>query len=228
MSSPFAEIAARNWVLEDGFWRELRLKRLGVIHGVTTRVLGNMKNESSRRAAFEKAGAAHLPAFFPRQVHGVGIEPIESAQPGEPPEADGWIFRRQDVLAGVYAADCMPILVWESSGAAMGIFHSGGRGTEAGMPRRACEAFSRFYGIAPQRLCAAIGPHIGPCCYKVGDSYLDLGAQAKSQMTDAGIDGKNISIHEGCTCCDGVLFYSFRRQKEDSRMMAFGSLAHAF
>ncbi|HVA66209.1 MAG TPA: polyphenol oxidase family protein [Elusimicrobiota bacterium] len=231
------------WVSTGGFFREERLVRLGVPHGVTTRALGSMKDAKLRRAALEKAGIGGLPLFLPHQVHGTKIEPIESAQPMEAPRADGWIFRRKDVAAGVYAADCLPIFIWERSGEAMGVFHSGWRGTAAGMPEAAGAAFRKFYGLGAERLCAAVGPHIGPCCYKVGEDvaakfaaasarrrdgalYLDLGAEAKTRFVRAGIAEENISICKSCTCCESATFYSFRRQKEDCRMMAFCALSH--
>jgi len=231
------------WTSSDGFFREERLVQLGAPHGVTTRALGNMKDAKLRRTVLQKAGIGGLPLFLPRQVHGTGIEPIENAEPKEAPKADGWIFRRKDVAAGVYAADCLPIFIWERAGAAMGVFHSGWRGTAAGMPEAACAAFRKFYGFGADRLCAAVGPHIGPCCYKVGEdvarkfdaasvrrrsgaSYLDLGAEAELRLVRAGIAQENISVCESCTCCESATFYSFRRQKEDCRMMAFCALSH--
>ncbi len=242
MSSAAAQDAAA-WTAAEGFFREERLARLGVAHGVTTRALGNMKDAKLRAAAMEKAGLGGRPLFVPHQVHGTRVEPIESAALGEAPKADGWIFRRKDVAAAVYAADCLPIFIWERSGAALGVFHSGWRGTAADMPETAAAAFRKHYGLGADRLCAAVGPHIGPCCYKVGADvagrfaaasvsrrsgglYLDLGAEAKTRLVRAGLAPEAVSVCESCTCCESATFYSFRRQKEDCRMMAFCAYGH--
>jgi hypothetical protein len=46
--------------------------------------------------------------------------------------------------------------------------HAGWRGTAADAARSAVEALAHHFGSAPEHLVAAIGPSIGPCCYRVG------------------------------------------------------------
>jgi hypothetical protein len=87
----------------------------------------------------------------------------------------------------------------------------------------------------PSDIRAAIGPSIGPCCYKVGPevaeatlatfpeeghllsrtqpsghAHLDLWAAVATQLREAGIE--QIETARICTACRSDLFYSYRRQ----------------
>lgn len=214
-------------------------------YGVTTRACGNMKDPAARAAALERAGLAGLPAFYLRQVHGCDILRLSagSSVADQAPDGDGWITDAPGLVLCVFVADCMPLFLWEASGRAAGVFHCGWRGACAGMPRRAVEAFKRHYGIEARDLRAFVGPSIGPCCYRVGpemrekfhpDSFaqregglfLDLGAEARRQLLATGLPVGAVSTKAPCTCCSRDEFFSFRRDKQDSRMLAFISLSH--
>lgn len=228
---------------EKGFLRtgalhvEARLAALGVRHGVTTRALGNMKSADSRRKALAAAGLSG-DALLLKQVHGTAIlETASLAGVEDARQADGWITAEPGVTVAVYVADCLPIFVWDRQGAAAGVFHAGWRGLAAGMPRAAARAFRRF-GIGPERLAAAVGPHAGACCYAVGPDVaskfgpeahrsgkLDLGAEARRQLQESGVASEHVSVSEACTVCSAEEFFSYRREKADRRMLAFLSIA---
>jgi hypothetical protein len=63
--------------------------------------------------------------------------------------------------------------------------HAGWRGTAAGAAPSAVEALGERFGADPADLVAAIGPSIGPCCYRVGQdvraAFEAAGAQAGSR-----------------------------------------------
>lgn len=223
-----------------------------VLHGMTSRKTGNMKAIEARREALDRAGLSGRPLHLLKQVHGTDIVALRSGAPavnafpedgqdGSLPLADGWVTDAAGPVLAVYAADCMPLFVWERGGRAAGVFHSGWRGTAAGMPRRAVAAFFEHFGIAAKDLVASIGPSIGPCCYRVGPElegkfapgsfarregglYLDLRAEARGQLAAAGVPEAQIAAADACTCCRDELFFSYRRDKQDSRMLAFISL----
>lgn len=223
-------------------WTERRLVERGVMHGLTTRGLGDMKDAARRDAAFEALGISRRPLYLLRQAHGVSIHKAEEGGRGRLPlEGDGWISSERGLIAAVFVADCMPLFLWDKKGSVVGVFHSGWRGTRAGMPRRAVGAFQELYGVKAESLRAAIGPHIRRCCYRVGpevakefpraverrgeDLYLDMAGEAKAQFLEAGMEEGEIFQSELCTCCQEELFFSYRRQKKDSRMLAFFTLS---
>ncbi|MBI3551474.1 MAG: peptidoglycan editing factor PgeF [Elusimicrobia bacterium] len=207
---------------------------------ITSRAAGSMKDEEARRKALSWPGFEGRPAFHLRQVHGTEIVAVRSSVPPSPaPEADGWITNVPGVVLCVFVADCMPICMWEKSGKAIGIFHAGWRGLAKGMVSEAVKAFQTHYGIEAKDLDVRIGPHIGKCCYRVGPEtaeqfrpqariereggiYLDLVMEAAMALVESGVD--SMSADGRCTSCENDKFFSFRREKTDSRMMAFITL----
>jgi len=91
-----------------------------------------------------------------------------------PPEApDGLVgditaSDHPGVAVCVKVADCVPILLADRRSGSVAAVHAGWRGTAAGAARVAVEALGEHFGTAPCDLLAAIGPSIGPCCYRVG------------------------------------------------------------
>ncbi len=221
-----------------GYCGHRRLLARGAPQGVTFRALGDMTARPARAEACRAAGVGE--PLLLRQRHGTvileGTAPCASAEP--PPTGDGWVTFQKGLTLGVFAADCLPIFLWDEAALeAVGVFHSGWRGTAAGMPRAAVEAFSGR-GLAPSRLAAFIGPHVGACCYRVGPElesrfrpgsflrkpeglFLDLAAEAAAQLREAGLGAERIEVSADCTSCRSDLYFSFRREKQDRRMLAF-------
>jgi hypothetical protein len=113
------------------------------------------------------------------QVHGTDVAtirrddvlPSESARWGA---ADITVTDRSDVALSVGVADCVPILMADPRTGAVAAIHAGWRGTAAGAVEAAVEALGSAFGARPQDLVAAIGPSIGPCCYRVGANVRDV------------------------------------------------------
>lgn len=173
-----------------------------------------------------------------KQVHGVAVrEAAGRPSDGEPPSGDGWVVREDGPVAGVYVADCQPLFLWEAGARVVGVFHSGWRGTADGMPGEAVRAMERI-GARAERLSAAVGPHVGPCCYRVGPElrrrfrpgrleerdgglFLDLGSETRDQLIEAGVPAEEISVSKDCTACRAEDFFSFRRDKISRAMLAY-------
>lgn len=224
------------WTKENGFYLDARLKAAGISHGVTTRVLGSMRDAENRKASLRRAGAGDPEGLFLKQVHGARI--VSAAKMFET-EADGWIGARSQKPMCVFIADCVPLFMWAKDLSAFGVFHAGWRGAHAGMPAAAVAAFREHHRLSPQDLQASVGPHIGACCYTVGadvagrfhprslvvkengDTRLDLGMEVRAQLVDAGVVPSEIAVSEDCTSCLSSDFYSYRREKTRDCMMAF-------
>ncbi|MDE2510187.1 MAG: polyphenol oxidase family protein [Elusimicrobia bacterium] len=196
-----------------------------------------MKSPDNREAAAEKLGMS-TPLTL-KQVHGITIHDGTKSNGGL--EGDGWILSQPGVTVGVYVADCVPLFLWSNDGKAAGVFHAGWRGTAKQMAKSAVAAFNERLGIPASNLSAAIGPHIGPCCYKVGPElekdfpessfvrrdgsiYLDLAAETRRQLTASGVLAENIGAPAPCTSSHPEDYFSFRRDKQDARLLALLSL----
>lgn len=227
------------WTKGDGFYFDQRLKAAGISHGVTTRALGSMRDAENRRASLRRAGAGDCEGLFLKQVHGARVvAPARRDAVLADTEADGWIGARPQSPICIFIADCVPLFVWAKDFSAFGVFHAGWRGTHAGMPAAAVEAFREHHGVASKDLQASVGPHIGACCYPVGPEVsgrfsgrslvkkdggicLDLGAEVRAQLLDAGVLSSEIAVSQECTSCLSSDFYSYRREKQRDCMMAF-------
>lgn len=196
-----------------------------------------MKEPENRSAALARAGLKGQPLLL-QQVHGRVVYDASSCE--QLLKGDGWISTVRGQAIGVYVADCLPIFICDEDREAVGVFHAGWRGLAEGMPKAAVEAFARK-GIAAEKLHASVGPHIGACCYKVGPDVaekfspqarafdgdtirLDLGVEAQAQLKSAGVRSDRIAVSNQCTSCLKDEFYSFRREKQDQRMLAFIAL----
>lgn len=225
------------WTESGGLLAEARLSALGLKHGFTTRRAGNMKSPELRAAVAGKLGMA-APLTL-KQVHGVVIHDAAPENAGK--EGDGWLVSKPGVSVAVYTADCVPLFLWSDDGKAAGVFHAGWRGTAKGMAKAAVAAFRERLGIAASRLSAAAGAHAGACCYKVGPElekefpasafvrrdgalYLDLAAETRRQLIEAGLRGESVDVSAACTISNADDFYSFRRDKQDARLLALLSL----
>jgi hypothetical protein len=123
-----------------------------------------------------------------RQVHGARVVSLRRHETF-PPEAPDWSVGdiaasdHPGVALSVRVADCVPILLADARTGTVAAVHAGWRGTAAGAARSAVEALGEHFGTAPSGLVAAIGPSIGPCCYRVGQ---DVRAAFEAAGTWAG------------------------------------------
>jgi YfiH family protein len=227
------------WREKDGFLVHSGMTKLGLRHGFTTKRLGNMKNADKRRAAADLLGVAE--PLFLKQVHGTVIH--RAARSAQGLDGDGWTLGSGDeegICVGVYVADCVPLYLWSDDGKYAGVFHAGWKGMAAGMPTKAVEALAER-GARPESLRAAFGPHIGVDVYKVGPElgksfpassfssradgeHLDLHADARRQLKKSGLHDDSIGPVPPCTATQPDDFFSFRRDKQDARMLAVISL----
>lgn len=107
------------------------------------------------------------------------------------PECDALITNEPGVALAVFTADCTPILFHDPVTGAVGAAHAGWRGTAAGIAAKTVAAMVCAFGCRPSDIRAAIGPHIGQCCFQtdwdVPQAMLDaLGEEARSAIRQSG------------------------------------------
>ncbi len=182
---------------------------------------------------FGLRGSPELPGLVrPRQVHGCTVARVREGV-AEPEAADA-IVAGDSAAVGVVTADCVPILLMADGGIHAAAVHAGWRGLAAGVVEASVDAL-RACGARSLR--AALGPHIGPCCYEVdepvveplrerlgeglegalapsraGHTMLDLGAAVRAALRGAGLAREAIGADAtACTRCDPERFHSYRR-----------------
>ena len=191
-------VATTGWVERDGLLRSPALTALGLVAGFSTRALGSMaggvyplqEQERNRESLARALGFDRVVRV--KQVHGATVAHADAV--GDPwPEADGLWTGTSGLLLGIAAADCVPLLLADPACGIVGAAHAGWQGTS----RRIVQALvARMVqaGARAERLVAAIGPSIGPCCYSVDVARADtirerLGADAADALQVEGVNG---------------------------------------
>jgi polyphenol oxidase len=187
-----------------------------------------------------------------RQVHGNRVIVLtEATDPqlvrGMP--GDGLITDRPHLPLAVITADCFPVVLVAPSRPAVGIVHSGRKGTAVQVIPMAIALLCQAFHLQPEAVFAAIGPGIGGCCYEVDDAsaqsfqtqfapddavyrpsrpghfYLDLQQAILLQLRAAGVPSAHVWYADLCTACHPQWFYSYRREGPRSgRMMTVVTL----
>ncbi|MEK6539228.1 MAG: peptidoglycan editing factor PgeF [Deltaproteobacteria bacterium] len=126
-----------------------------------------------------KAVAGRVFCFEPiglltvNQVHGNDIlaieKPAKDLSALSKTDADAIITNQGGLAIGVLTADCVPIILADHVKKIIGIVHAGWKGTVNGIVKKAIDAMIIKFGSDRKTIIAAIGPSIGPCCYKVDD-----------------------------------------------------------
>ncbi len=178
---------------------------------------------------------ARLAVLRLRQVHGADVA-IDPEPGGSLIEADAIVLANSGGCPVILTADCMAVALGSPEGL-VGAVHAGWRGLVAGVLERAVET---MYREGSSRVIAAIGPHIGTCCYEFssedmepaverfglsiasrttgGAVSMDLSAGARQAVERAGAVLAFDSAQ--CTACSGS-FYSYRAQRTTSRQAMF-------
>ena len=127
-------------------------------------------------------------------------------------EADGQVTARKNVALGMFAADCLPVLMADAEAGVIGAAHCGRRGLQNGVIGSTVEKMVAK-GAKPERIVATLGPCICGDCYEVGgdiaDEFdaqfpgtftlsrfgqpgIDIAAAALQELAKAGVPADNI------------------------------------
>ena len=126
---------------------------------------------------------------MPHQVHDCVVRRIDGPQQEVIEGVDAVMTDVPQLCIGVSTADCIPVLLYDSTHRAVSAVHAGWRGTVLRIVQKAVEAMCHAYGTAPADLQAVIGPGISLDSFEVGDEVYD-------QFLSAGFDMQPISRRE--------------------------------
>lgn len=82
-------------------------------------------------------------------------------------DTDGLITNERGIMLATFYADCVPLFIVDTRNKAIGLSHSGWRGTVGKMGQATLKAMSKAYGTTPKDVKAAIAPSICQSCYEV-------------------------------------------------------------
>ena len=237
------------------------LAAVGVTHAFTTRHQGSFDAVSApagpfgdrRWPALDALGVASGTVRYARQVHGnVCLDADAADTGGLVGTGDALFTRERGRPLAVFTADCVPLIVADPERRVLALAHAGWRGTVRGIAGRLVAALVEQGAARPERLRAAIGPSIGPCCYEVdepvvgplraafpeawegwvhpgapgrpGHWSLDLWTANADQLAAAGIPAGRISNPRLCTGCRRDLFFSYRKEGMAGRLATLAVL----
>lgn len=127
--------------------------------------------ENRRRVALALGGASDRLVTL-RQVHSARAEIIDRPWDGLPPESDAIVTNRPNLVLGVLAADCAPILLLDPHASVIGAVHAGWKGAVGGVIESAIEAMMSL-GADPGRISAGVGACLSQESFEVGPDLVD-------------------------------------------------------
>lgn len=163
-------------------------------------------------------------------------------------DVDGLITNVKGITLVTFYADCVPLYFLDTKNKAIGLSHSGWRGTVNKMGAETINCMAMEYGTCPEDIIACIGPSICGDCYEVGDEVreefkekfseqeiseifnmngngrfqLDLWKANQIVLKNAGVKPENIHLTDICTYCNSEYMFSHRKMgNERGNLAAF-------
>ena len=232
------------------------LEKTGVVnHGFSTRLGGVSKGycssmnisihrgddpeavDENRRRIAAAIGVKPENMVYTQQTHTTNVSVVTEADRGKSlPETDGMITNMPEVCLVTFYADCVPLYFVDPVKKAIGLSHSGWRGTVHKMANVTIERMQKEYGCRPEDIRAAVGPSICQECYEVSEDVIDefrknyreeywkdlfyqkengkyqlnLWKANEYNFLDAGILPEHMAISNVCTCCNPEILFSHR------------------
>ncbi|HKP04821.1 MAG TPA: polyphenol oxidase family protein [Chthoniobacterales bacterium] len=202
----------------------------GIVHGFTLRSPGIEMSHDKQEALArldgvhrdirEQHGLGSMPFVTAQQVHGNRIGVVDDATADNAcfESCDGLIAQRRGICLGIYVADCCAVYLVDPVRKAIGLVHSGKKGTELGIAASAIKAMTEHFGSRASDLVVQLSPCIRPPHYEI-----DFAAEIVRQCRALGV--ASVQDCGVCTACDLNRYYSYRAQKgRTGRMLAFLAL----
>ena len=205
----------------------------------------NSVMENYRRLA-EAVGFSAENIVTSDQTHTANVRVITEADRGNGitkprpyTDVDGMITNVPGLVLATFYADCVPLYFIDPVRKAIGLSHSGWRGTAAHIGAVTVRRMQEEYGSLPEDIYGAIGPSICQECYEVsedvilefqktfpeqswrdlfyrkenGKYQLNLWEANRQIMLEAGLIEEHISLPGLCTCCNPEFLFSHRASR---------------
>ena len=137
-------------------------------------------DENYRRIA-EALGCGMEDFVFSDQTHTTNIRHVTGEdrgkgilRPRDYTDVDGMITDEPGIVLSTFYADCVPLLFVDPVKKAVGLSHSGWKGTAGCMGRKTVEAMQEAFGSRPEDILAGIGPSICRDCYEVSKDVAEV------------------------------------------------------
>lgn len=88
-------------------------------------------------------------------------------------DVDGLITQEKGIVLCTFFADCVPLFFVDPVKKAIGLSHSGWRGTVQKIGKKTVEEMGKAFGTKPEDIHAAIGPSICQDCYEVSEDVIE-------------------------------------------------------
>lgn len=197
--------------------------------------------ENFRRVA-KALGTEYENFVFTDQTHTTNVKRVGKEDAGKGltkergyTDVDGLISNEPGIVLSTFYADCVPLYFVDPVHRAIGLSHSGWRGTVGRMGKVTLEAMKREFGTKPEEVICAIGPSICQSCYEIsedvavefkhefhgheeeiliekgnGKYQLDLWRTNELILLEAGVRQEHLAVTNICTCCNDKLLFSHR------------------
>lgn len=153
-------------------------------------------------------------------------------------DVDGLISNLPGITLVTFYADCVPLYFVDPKNRAVGLSHSGWRGTVNRMGEKTLLAMKKAYGTCPEDVIVGIGPSICENCFEVGEEVVEAfqqtfaskhwsclwrenGKPGKFQLNlwkanqilleEAGVCRERIAVTNICTRCNWEYLFSHRK-----------------
>ena len=182
-------------------------------------------NEETVRENFRRLGAAAGFAaedvILSDQTHTTNVRRVGRKDRGsgflrplEWTDVDGFITDEPGCVLSTFYADCVPLYFADPRHRAIGLSHSGWKGTAHKMGAHTVRAMEKAFGTRPEDLLCGIGPSICQDSYEVGEDVARF--FRKEFLVEKG-NGKFLldlwAMSNLCTACNADLLFSHRASK---------------
>ena len=180
---------------------------------------------------------------FSKQTHTTNVRVVTEEDRGKGTvksldydQVDGLVTNIPGLCLATFYADCVPLFFVDPVQKAIGLSHSGWRGTVGKIGKITVETMRKEYGTDPADVLAAVGPSICQECYEVsedvieqfrinyeqkyweelfykkenGKFHLNLWKANEIVFGEAGIKAEHIAVTNVCTCCNPDVLFSHR------------------
>jgi copper oxidase (laccase) domain-containing protein len=205
-----------------GEWLRHRfvLRQPGIDVGVGDREEGLRRLGGCHAAAVEGLGFAGSALAMGEQVHGGEVARVDGGGVMVA-GVDGLVSAAAGCVLGVRVADCCAVFLVDPVRRAIGLVHSGRRGTELGIVGRALAVMGGEFGSRAEDLVVQLSPCIRPPKFEV-----DFAAEIRREAAAAGVAAERIHDTGLCTGSDLSRFYSYRVERgRTGRMLALLGVA---